>query len=161
MILKFTHVDAVTGVPVTEAPASNGPAFPAVADLVFTFALESRYPTTAPVMFGTCPDDADTSVPGVLAVLTDDEYSAAVEAEHAARREKRAAAALVRRNRLLAESDWLTIRHRDQLDAGSATALTDEQFRQVLTYREALRQIDAQPGFPDNIDWPALDLTAG
>ena len=33
--IKFTYVDAVTGAPVSEAPALNGPVFPAVAGLEF------------------------------------------------------------------------------------------------------------------------------
>ena len=64
--IKFTYVDAVTGIAVTEAPAENGPKFPAIDGLEFAWARESRYPTGAPEFFGTCPDDADISVPGVL-----------------------------------------------------------------------------------------------
>lgn len=68
--LKFTYVDAATGVPVTEAPAVNGPKFPAVDGLQFAFALESQYPTLVPTFFGTCPDDAFALVPGVIDVVT-------------------------------------------------------------------------------------------
>ena len=67
--IKFTYVDAVTGTPVTTAPAVNGPAFPAVASLEFGWARESAYPTDVPEFFGTCPDDSDTDVPGVLGVF--------------------------------------------------------------------------------------------
>lgn len=68
--LKFTYVDAVTGVPVTDAPASNGPKFPDVDGLEFIWARESRYPTNVPEFFGTCPDDSFATAAGVLAVLT-------------------------------------------------------------------------------------------
>ena len=64
--IKFTYVDAVTGAPVSEAPALNGPVFPAVAGLEFVWARESRYPTAVPEFFGTCPPDSDIAVPGVL-----------------------------------------------------------------------------------------------
>lgn len=67
--LKFTYVDAITGIPVTDAPAANGPAYPAVDGLEFVWARESQYPTNTPEFFGTCPDESDTAVPGVLAVL--------------------------------------------------------------------------------------------
>ena len=67
--LKFTYVDAVTGVPVTDAPAENGPKFPDVDGLVFVWARESQYPTTAPEFFGTCPDDSFALIPGVIDVL--------------------------------------------------------------------------------------------
>ena len=66
--LKFTYVDAVTGISIAKQPASNGPVFPPVAGLEFSWARESRYPTDAPEFFGTCPDDADTQIDGVLGV---------------------------------------------------------------------------------------------
>jgi hypothetical protein len=46
------------------------------------------------------------------------------------------------RANLLSRSDWLTTRHRDQLEASIPTSLTSEQFSELLTYRQALR------------DWP-------
>lgn len=64
--IQFTYVDSVTGVPVTQAPAINGPAFPAVKGLQFVWARESEYPTSTPNFFGTCDADADLSTPGVL-----------------------------------------------------------------------------------------------
>lgn len=67
--LKFTYVDAVTGVPVTDAPAANGPAFPDVEGLEFIWARESQYPTDAPEFFGTCPDESFALVPGVIDVI--------------------------------------------------------------------------------------------
>jgi hypothetical protein len=68
--LKFTYVDAVTGVPVTDAPAENGPKFPDVDGLAFAWARESQYPTNAPEFFGTCPDGSFALIPGVIDVLT-------------------------------------------------------------------------------------------
>lgn len=67
--IKFTYVDAITRVPVTVLPAVNGPARPAVPGLEFVWARESAYPTDVPEFFGTCPDDSDTDVPGVLGVF--------------------------------------------------------------------------------------------
>ena len=66
--LKFTYVDAVTGISVASDPAQNGPVFPPVKGLEFVWARESRYPTDVPEFFGTCPDDADTNIDGVLGV---------------------------------------------------------------------------------------------
>lgn len=83
--IKYTHVDAVTRVPVTEAPAANGPADPAVQGLQFMWARESQYPTSTPEFFGSCADEADTSVPGVLLELTLDEYERLYVLEMAAR----------------------------------------------------------------------------
>jgi hypothetical protein len=40
----------------------------------------------APKYYGTCDDDADTTIAGVLQVLTEAEYNAAKVAEHEARK---------------------------------------------------------------------------
>lgn len=64
--VKFTYVDAVTGISVAAEPATNGPVFPAIAGLEFAWARESAYPTDAPEFFGTCPDASKTQVDGVL-----------------------------------------------------------------------------------------------
>ena len=86
--LSWTYVDAQTGIPCLIAPCSHGPANPAVAGLRFGFALESRYPTAYPVFYGSCDDDADTSLPGVLEVLDQAGYEQAKAAEMTARRSK-------------------------------------------------------------------------
>lgn len=83
--LKCTYVDAVTRTPITQEPARNGPVPPAVAGLEFTFALESGYPTLTPTFFGTCPDEANTDLPGVLAELSEAEYQSALDSEMEAR----------------------------------------------------------------------------
>ena len=77
--ITFTHVDATTGVPGYIQPMRNGPAFPVVAGLTYVFALESLYPTDKPIFYGTCADDADLRVPGVLHVITaEDAFNAHV-----------------------------------------------------------------------------------
>ena len=72
--LKFTYVDAVTGISIASEPAQNGPVFPPVAGLEFAWARESRYPTDVPEFFGTCPEDADTQVDGVLGVYVQQDW---------------------------------------------------------------------------------------
>ena len=67
--IKFTYVDAVTGISIASEPAANGPVFPPVAGLEFAWARTSRYPTDVPEFFGTCSDDAATQVDGVLGVF--------------------------------------------------------------------------------------------
>ena len=66
--IKFTYVDAVTGISIAKHPAVNGPAFPQIGGLEFAWARESRYPTDVPEFFGTCPDEADIHIDGVLGV---------------------------------------------------------------------------------------------
>ena len=51
----------------------------------------------------------------------------------------------IRRNRLLYESDWT------QLPNGP---LSSELQTAWATYRQALRDITAQPGFPTDVVWP-------
>ncbi len=83
--IKFTYVDAVTGISVTKQPATNGPVFPAVAGLEYAWARESRYPTDVPEFFGTCSDDADTQVDGVLGVYLQADWETMREDEMRAR----------------------------------------------------------------------------
>ena len=83
--IKFTYVDAVTGISIASEPAQNGPVFPPVAGLGFVWARESRYPTDVPEFFGTCPEDADTQVDGVLGVYLQVDWETMREDEMRAR----------------------------------------------------------------------------
>lgn len=81
--IKFTYVDAKTGIPGDQEPMKNGPAFPPISDLVFKFALESEYPTKNPTFIGAT--SGPTNIPGVLVELTEEEYTEAKTAEISAR----------------------------------------------------------------------------
>jgi tripartite-type tricarboxylate transporter receptor subunit TctC len=41
--------------------------------------------------------------------------------------------------KLLADTDWKVIRHRDQIDAGLPTSMSAEEFTQLLNDRQAAR----------------------
>jgi hypothetical protein len=84
--LKYTYVDSVTGVSITDAPAANGPVPPAIAGLDFDFALESQYPTNVPIFFGTAPDEADVIVNGVIDAVDHAAYESARANELEARK---------------------------------------------------------------------------
>ena len=73
--LKFTFVDAVTGVNVATEPALHGTQFPLVAGLEFVWARESAYPTEVPELFGTCPDASDTQIDGVLGLYCEADFA--------------------------------------------------------------------------------------
>ena len=75
MFICVTHVDAATGIPCTVAPMAQGPAFPNVKGLVIEFGNQTKWPTNEPLFFGTCDDDADVSVDGVVRTLTAEEYA--------------------------------------------------------------------------------------
>jgi len=53
------------------------------------------------------------------------------------------------RNRLLSSTDWLVLRHQDEIARGVTTTLTSGQYQELLNYRQALRDL------PDN---PNLDV---
>jgi len=72
--LKYTYVDAITGISIAAEPAMNGPKFPSVPGLEFAWARESQYPAPVPQFFGTCPDDSDTQVDGVLGVFLQSDW---------------------------------------------------------------------------------------
>lgn len=61
--------------------------------------------------------------------------------------EELAGSARVRRNSLLVQSDWTQLQDAD---------LTENERQQWQTYRQALRDIPQQPGFPKQIAWPIL-----
>lgn len=84
--LKFTYVDALTGISIASEPAANGPVFPPVAGLVYSWARESRYPTDAPEFFGTCPDSSNTQVDGVLGIFGEHDWETMRADEMLARR---------------------------------------------------------------------------
>lgn len=137
--LYYTYVDAKTRVSCLEAPASNGPDNPAVLGLVFGFALESRYPTAHPIMYGTCPDDAETNLPGVLGVITEGAYQQALTDELTARRSR---IVVSKRQARLA---LLQVGMLDNVDAAIAAISDETQRRQALIsweYADTIQRLD-------------------
>ena len=95
MYICVTEVDAVTKIPCTVEPQRTGPSMPAVKGFQYKWQNSSTYPVElapdgtylrAPKYYGTCDDDADTSIAGVLQVLTEEEYNTLRATEHEARR---------------------------------------------------------------------------
>ena len=95
MYICITEVDAVTKIPCTVEPQRTGPSMPAVKGWTHIWHDSSTWPVStdatgtylrAPRYYGTCDDDADTTIAGVLQVLTEAEFNAAKVAEHEARR---------------------------------------------------------------------------
>lgn len=62
------------------------------------------------------------------------------------------AAARVRRDELLASCDWTQM---------ADAPLTKEQKTAWQTYRQALRDVTTQPGFPQELSWPEFVVTEG
>ena len=80
--IVVTEVDADTKIPCTVAPMRTGPMLPTVKGLMMDWADMSTWPVEhengiylrAPKYYGTCDDDADTGIPGVLEVLSEAEW---------------------------------------------------------------------------------------
>ena len=58
------------------------------------------------------------------------------------------------RTDLINECKWIIERHRDQRDAGDATTLSEDQFRQMLRYVQQLRDLPQTQSDPHALMWP-------
>jgi hypothetical protein len=95
MYIQITNIDAQTGILCTEEPMRTGPSIPNVKGFQFIFQNESEFPIASnsdgslskpPLLYGTCDDDADTSLTGIVKVLSEAEFNADKQAEHQARK---------------------------------------------------------------------------
>ena len=92
--IVVTQVDSVSKQPCTAEPMRTGPAFPALNNLVVDFFNGSEWPIeivdgvyqTPPKFYGTCDDDSFTGFPGVLEVVTPEEFTRRKRNEFYARR---------------------------------------------------------------------------
>lgn len=93
MHIVVTEVDHITRIPCTVEPQRTGPSMPDIKGLQIIWQDKSTWPVElaqdgtylrAPKYYGICADDADTTLAGVLQVLTEDEYTALKVVEHEA-----------------------------------------------------------------------------
>jgi len=91
----LTEVDAVTKILCTVEPQRTGPSMPEVKGWKHIWHDMSTWPVEllsdgtylrAPKYYGTCDDDADTNISGVLQVLTETEFNELKVIEHEARK---------------------------------------------------------------------------
>lgn len=151
--IKYTYVDALTGVPVTVAPAANGPAMPSVEGLEYAWARESAYPTEQPEFFGTCPDESATDVPGVLAVLAQAEWEA-LQADELLARNPVPASVTMRQARLA----LLAVDKLDDVAPTIAAIADSTQRRKAQIEWEFSNEVQRHHGFVTVLA-PALGLT--
>jgi hypothetical protein len=138
MKIKFTYVDSVTQISVEKEPAKHGPHFPKIKGLNYLFALERKYPTMVPEFIGECDDDAEL-IDGFLKVLDEAE----VAQEQQAEADSQAHRVRVNRTLRLQASDWT-----------QGKDIANEVSTAWATYRQALRDVPSQEGFPWNVTWP-------
>jgi len=95
MYICVTEVDASTKIPCTVEPQCTGPSMPDVKGLQIQWSDQSTWPVEidatgtylrAPKYYGVCDDDADASIPGVLSVLTESQFTQLKHDEFYARR---------------------------------------------------------------------------
>jgi hypothetical protein len=93
MHIIVTEVDHTTRIPCTVEPQRTGPSMPDVKGLKISWQDKSTWPVElapdgtylrAPKYYGTCDDDADTTIAGVLEVLSEEEWNSRRVAEHEA-----------------------------------------------------------------------------
>lgn len=68
--------------------------------------------------------------------------------------EEKAADVRAERDRRIKAIRWRIERYQTQAAAGLETTDTAEHYKAILLYVQALRDIPAQAGFPDAIEWP-------
>lgn len=145
MLIKFTYVDAQTRRPLTEEPAAAGPILPDAPGIAIDFGDESNWPCLYPTFYGHCDDNADPATPGILAVIDQAEFDAAKAKEDAARLNRKKSEVRSQRNWYLASTDWTQF---------ADAPLTPTQKTHWSTYRQQLRAVPLQPGFPNEVEWP-------
>ncbi|MBP5948745.1 phage tail assembly chaperone [Pseudomonas sp. P42] len=70
------------------------------------------------------------------------------------------------RNKALESTQWLVLRDVEEMEVGEGTTLRTEEFKELLAYRQALRDWPSDPEFPDTRsrpvepDWLELLLRA-
>lgn len=105
--------------------------------------------------------------PADIVELTDEEYHGLLEAQSQGRRivrghgnrpiavervptpEELASMRLRQRNQGLTATDAIVSRHRDEVELGMPTTLTQEQYRALQVWRAQLRDLPANPRWPD------------
>jgi hypothetical protein len=90
-----TEIDADTKVPCTVEAQRTGPSLPELKGLSLDWANKSTWPVEiksdgsyakAPKYYGTCDDDADVNIAGVLEIISEQEWSQRKHDEFYARR---------------------------------------------------------------------------
>jgi hypothetical protein len=142
--VKAYHVDAKDGRPANEYPMRHGPSWPSDA-LTASIVDRREYPA---MIVGTLPNESP--LPAGATEITQAEHAELVKSFNDWRNafeqeqlELRAAQERKRRDTLLDESDFAVLPDSPVADV--------EPWK---TYRQALRDVPQQAGFPNDIEWP-------
>lgn len=138
MYICVTYVDAQTKVPCNVAPMSTGPSYPDLQDLAIEFWNESVWPTDFPLFYGTCADNVDTSTPGIIKVLTQEQYENAKVAEF----EARIANVKNKASAILTQTDWTSIPDVANPEKSNPYLTNQNEF---IAFRNIVRNIAINP----------------
>ena len=72
------------------------------------------------------------------------------------RKEQKAVEVRAERDRRIADVRWRIERYQTQEAAGLETTDTVEQYKAILLYVQALRNVPEQEEFPENVTWPEM-----
>lgn len=128
---KVRYVDNKTGIPVDEAPATNGPRFPHLNNIQVLFANKADWPVTKDgdaVYWVACGDNSNFKMPGVIKKLTKEELDQDYQYE-------------------TEKMKWKMIQSRDAMLSQLGNSPEDQQYAQHLL------GIENQLNFPWNIEW--------
>lgn len=70
--------------------------------------------------------------------------------------EQKAVEVRAKRDRMIDAVRWRIERYQTQEAAGLETTDTAEQYKEILLYVQALRDVPEQEGFPENVNWPEM-----
>ena len=146
MYICITHVDSITKLPIDMAQLTNGPAFPEIKGLVINWWNETDWPTDKPLFYGECDDDANIDLPGVIEVLTEEDYL-----------NKRTSQIQIKSWQVRNERDRLILIAQQKVDKQLRLArmgIASEDISLWDTYIQALCDVPEQPDFPFEIIWP-------
>lgn len=116
-------------------------AFPQVKG--FTMEFVDVYSSTGTTFYGSCDDDADTSVEGVVKVLSDAEFATIKQSEVDGIRRRR---------------DYLLKTNVDSINPIRWESMSDAQKDAIRTYRQALLEVPQQANIPLSVTWPTLSI---
>lgn len=120
-----------------------------------------------------CRELHGNDIPSDAVELTDKQYRDLLDGQSAGKRivagadgkpvladppaptaEQLAASVRLQRDARVGQTDWIVARHRDQVEGSLKTSLTSAQYSALMAYRQALRDVPLQKGFPTAVSWP-------
>ena len=99
---------------------------------------------------GTAWETIADPIPETPHVMTEEERWASLSTDQKAEEVRS------KRDSMIEDIMWRVERCQTQTALGVTPADSEEQYRDVLSYIESLRQVPEQTGFPDSVEWPEM-----